>query len=89
MSEQKQPDGAIEAIRTQSGLRVFGWPVVDTLGNKALVHESSVPESEGGPFVWLTLQKAGETEGVGVLLDSTQLEELQELLASAQEGLGG
>lgn len=75
---KEQPEGAIEIIVSESELRVYGTPVQDTLGNKAIVHESSVPESEGGPFMWLTLQKAGETEGVGVLLDQEQAQALRD-----------
>lgn len=83
---QREPEG-IEEIVSQSGLTVYGTPVTDTLGNKAIVHESSVPEEEGGPFLWLTLQKAGETEGVGVLLDQNQAEVLRDRLNAAIKGV--
>lgn len=81
---KEQPENAIEVIQGKTGTKVFGEPVKDKLGNSALVHESSVPESEGGPLVWLTLQKAGETEGVGVLLDQAQLQDLQDRLDAAK-----
>lgn len=84
MSKDKE---GIEKVVTQSGLAVYGTPVVDTLGNKVIVHESSVPEKEGGPFLWLTLQKAGETEGVGVLLNQNQAQVLQDRLGAAIEGV--
>lgn len=85
MSKDNTPKGAVEIIVSESGLHVYGTPVTDTLGNKAIVHESSVPEFEGGPLLWLTLQEAGETEGVGVLLDQTQFLELMDRMDSARE----
>lgn len=88
MSKQDQPEELADVIRTQSGLRVYG-ELVDRLGNRVIVHESSVPEDEGGPFVWLTLQKAGETGGVGVLLDSALLEEVKALLDNVEWGVQG
>lgn len=82
---KKKSDEAVEIIEGESGLRVYGTPIIDTLGNKAIVHESSIPTSEGGPFLWVTLQKAGETEGVAVLLDQAQAQALQDRLASGME----
>lgn len=88
MSKDK-PEEGIDKIVTNSGLHVYGTPVIDELGNKAIIHESSVPESEGGPFLWLTLQKAGETEGVGVLLDQNQTQVLRDRIDAAIKGVWG
>lgn len=84
-----QPDQGLEKIVTASGLHVYGTPVVDLLGNKIILHESSVPEEEGGPFIWLTLQRAGETEGVGVLLDANLADLLLERFQSARSDTWG
>lgn len=84
-----QPEGAIEMIETASGLKVYGPPITDKLGNRLIVHESSVPADEGGPFVWVTLQQAGETEGVGVLLDEEQLKTLILRVETATEEMWG
>lgn len=78
MSKKQAEEGIEVVVSESSGLRVYGTPVIDTLGNKAIVHESSVPKQEGGPFLWVTLQKAGETEGVGVLLDQAQAQDLRD-----------
>lgn len=83
-----QPEGAIEMIETASGLKVYP-PITDKLGNQLIVHESSVPANEGGPFVWVTLQKAGETEGVGVLLDEEMLKTLVLRVETATEEMWG
>lgn len=82
MSKKKQD---IEVIESESGLRVFGTPVTDALGNEAYVHESIVPEDEGGPFVWLSLRRPGEEESAGVLLDFAQAEALRNRLNAAME----
>ena len=84
MSKDKPAEG-LEKIVTQSGLHVYGTPITDILGNRIIIHESAVPESEGGPLVWLTLQEAGETEGVGVLLDQNLTEVLRNRLDQAKE----
>lgn len=87
MSESK-PEG-IEKILSQSGLAVYGTPINDTLGNRIIVHESSVPEEEGGPYIWVTLQRAGESEGVGVLLDEHQVQVLLQRLGFASKEVWG
>ena len=85
MSDKNETAAGIEKIVSQSGLHVYGTPLIDVLGNKVIIHESSVPAEEGGPYVWLTLQQAGETEGVGVLLDENLVKVLGERLEAARE----
>lgn len=81
MSKKKQD---IEVIESESGLRVFGTPVTDALGNEAYVHESIVPEDEGGPFIWLSLRRPGEDESAGVLLSQDQVEAIQARLEASK-----
>lgn len=81
MSKKKK---GVERIVGENGLAVYGEPVTDTLGNEAIVHESSVPEEEGGPFLWLSLRRPGEEGAAAVLLDESQLQELVDRLEAAK-----
>lgn len=81
MSKKKQK---VERIVGENGLAVYGEPVTDQLGSEALVHESSVPKDEGGPFLWLSLRRPGEEGAAAVLLDEGQLQELVDRLEAAK-----
>lgn len=85
----KEPQTALEVITSTSGLKVFGEEVVDHLGNKGVIHESSVSEDEGGPFVWLTLQESTSTEAVGLLLGAEQVEAIRDRLDLALKTVWG
>ena len=83
----EQKNDMLQIIPTADDLQVFGTPVTDTLGNTALVHQSRVPESEGGPYVWLTLQKQGETEAYAVHLGQEETRALRDRLTLALDNL--
>lgn len=73
------------APKTPSGQAMYGEPVTDALGNEALVHESSVPEDEGGPMAWLSLREPGQEGAAAVLLDASQIDELIDRLKKARK----